>query len=98
MKIFSRNTVSLLLVLSMSIMLSACGNTATQSTTDKNISAVPSGKDSTTTTSDEVQSPSDENQNDDNILIAYFSRAGENYGVGTIEKGNTQIITEMIAN
>lgn len=31
------------------------------------------------------------------ILIAYFSRAGENYSVGTINKGNTEIIAEMIA-
>lgn len=30
------------------------------------------------------------------ILIAYFSRTGENYGVGYIEKGNTAIIAEMI--
>jgi flavodoxin len=31
------------------------------------------------------------------ILIAYFSRTGENYSVGTVKKGNTQIIAEMIA-
>lgn len=32
-----------------------------------------------------------------NILIAYFSRTGENYSVGYIEKGNTEIVAEMIA-
>ena len=31
------------------------------------------------------------------ILIAYFSRADENYQVGYIEKGNTQVIAEAIA-
>ena len=31
------------------------------------------------------------------VLIAYFSRADENYNVGYIEKGNTEIIAEMIA-
>ena len=31
------------------------------------------------------------------ILVAYFSRAGENYNVGIIEKGNTHIIADMIA-
>lgn len=31
-------------------------------------------------------------------LVAYFSRAGENYGVGVIEKGNTEVIAEMIAS
>ncbi len=31
------------------------------------------------------------------VLVAYFSLAGEQYEVGEIEKGNTQIIAEMIA-
>ena len=31
------------------------------------------------------------------ILVAYFSRAGENYSVGVIDKGNTAIVAEMIA-
>lgn len=30
-------------------------------------------------------------------LVAFFSRAGENYAVGHIEKGNTHIVAEMIA-
>lgn len=36
--------------------------------------------------------------NGTNILVAYFSRADENYNVGTIDVGNTQIIAEYIAN
>lgn len=31
------------------------------------------------------------------ILVAYFSQAGEQYNVGVVEKGNTQIVAEMIA-
>ena len=31
------------------------------------------------------------------VLVAFFSRAGENYAVGHIEKGNTHIVAEMIA-
>lgn len=31
------------------------------------------------------------------VLVAFFSRTGENYAVGNIEKGNTHIIAEMIA-
>ena len=44
-------------------------------------------------------SPSDNDpvQSDGKILIAYFSRADENYSVGYIEKGNTEIIAEIIA-
>ena len=30
-------------------------------------------------------------------LVVYFSQTGEQYGVGTITKGNTEIIAEMIA-
>ena len=30
-------------------------------------------------------------------LVVYFSRADENYNVGVIEKGNTRILAEMIA-
>lgn len=31
------------------------------------------------------------------ILVAFFSRPGENYAVGHIEQGNTHIVAEMIA-
>jgi len=34
---------------------------------------------------------------DKKVLVAYFSRADENYNVGNITKGNTEIIAEMIA-
>ena len=32
------------------------------------------------------------------ILVAFFSRIGENYAVGHIEQGNTHIVAEMIAS
>ncbi|MDD2647705.1 MAG: flavodoxin [Eubacteriales bacterium] len=32
-----------------------------------------------------------------NVLVAFFSRTGENYGVGVIKKGNTHIIADIIA-
>lgn len=38
-----------------------------------------------------------ENMENKKILVAYFSRTGENYGVGNISKGNTRIIADMIA-
>lgn len=30
-------------------------------------------------------------------LVVYFSRSGEQYDVGTVEKGNTQLLAEEIA-
>jgi len=32
------------------------------------------------------------------VLVAYFSRTGNEYGVGNIAKGNTQIVAEIIAS
>ncbi len=32
------------------------------------------------------------------ILVAFFSRTGENYAVGRIEQGNTHIVAELIAS
>lgn len=34
---------------------------------------------------------------DKKVLVAFFSHTGENYNVGYIEKGNTHIVAEMIA-
>lgn len=33
---------------------------------------------------------------EENVLVAYFSRAGENYNVGYVERGNTDILAEMV--
>ena len=37
------------------------------------------------------------NQTGNKSLIVYFSRAGEQYNVGVIDKGNTAIVAEVIA-
>ena len=37
-----------------------------------------------------------ENYNDKKSIVIYFSRADENYSVGYIEKGNTEVIAEYI--
>ena len=42
-----------------------------------------------------VVSAQDENSSD--ILVVYFSRTGEQYTVGVIDKGNTSIVADMIA-
>ena len=34
--------------------------------------------------------------NGSNVLVVYFSRTGEQYSVGVIEKGNTEIVADMI--
>ena len=37
-------------------------------------------------------------ENGNRILVLYFSRTGEQYTVGVIDKGNTAIVAEMIAD
>lgn len=101
---------SLLLVLSMCLVLAACENSEsikTARTTGKTVSQ--EGNSAITeesNTLDEVQKTKESNsaqQTDDvdtddrKILVAYFSRTGENYSVGNIEKGNTHIVADMIA-
>ncbi len=41
--------------------------------------------------------PTDKPLNNAKSLVLYFSRAGENYNVGVVEKGSTQLVAEMIA-
>ena len=43
------------------------------------------------------QSQPEEKTSGSRILVIYFSRTGEQYSVGVIEKGNTAIVAEMIA-
>ena len=70
----------------MIIFVTACGNSA-QKVEQENNSAQ-----SATKTDDTTKSTAGKK-----ILVVYFSRTGENYEVGNISRGNTQIVAEMIA-
>ncbi|MDD3115643.1 MAG: flavodoxin [Anaerovibrio sp.] len=81
--------LSLLFCLCMIFPLAACGNSSAG--TDSKAGNV---KKSSGTSE---QSSGVEASDDTKILIAVFSRADENYSVGTVEKGSTRILAEMIA-
>lgn len=49
-------------------------------------------------TASETQSAAASSAAKGHILVAYFSQAGEQYDVGVVEKGNTQIVAELIAD
>ncbi len=51
---------------------------------------------STTVETETEESTDDEPLAESGILVVYFSRTGEQYTVGEIEKGNTAIVAEMI--
>ena len=74
----------LILAVTMMLTLAACGNSAP---------AESASEDETqTSNSTNVQT-----EGNSHMLVAYFSLAGEQYGVGVIEEGNTSIIAHMIA-
>lgn len=51
----------------------------------------------TTEQSPEQADVSEQTEGGSTMLVAYFSLAGEQYGVGVVEEGNTSIIAHMIA-
>ncbi|HKM28672.1 MAG TPA: flavodoxin [Anaerovoracaceae bacterium] len=81
-----------LLLAIMALSLAACsGNEAgTQEDQTGDTGATTADADSST-------QKGDNEMNSSKILVTYFSRTGENYGVGVIKKGNTHIIADMIA-
>lgn len=87
----------------MGVCISACG--AQQST---QTSTAPSAAESTSSFSQATGTPKESSAESSapsestsagksHILVANFSQAGEQYNVGVVEKGNTQIVAEMIA-
>jgi len=87
--------IRLLLPLLLLLSLAACGSrtVASLETTDAVSTATPETEAEPT-----AQAPADEpaSTTDSKALVAYFSRAGENYSVGVVEQGSTEIIAEMI--
>lgn len=79
-----KKILSAMLAALMLFALAACGTT--------NDPATSSGSQGTT----ERTSNSDMTS-ETKVLVVYFSRTGEQYNVGTIDKGNTAIVAEMIA-
>lgn len=80
------------------LTLTACGSTTEKKASTTETSTANKKENETAEgTGKETQGTEQESTMDSRILIAYFSRAGENYKVGYIEKGNTRIIAEMIA-
>lgn len=94
---------ALILAAVMMLALVACGTSApaesasegdSETTNSTNVQTEPS------TPADDTEpdsSQAEQTEGGSNMLVAYFSLAGEQYGVGVIEEGNTSIIAHMIA-
>ena len=60
--------------------------------------AEPASSDASSgSTQDNTEPATDDTTTGSKVLVVYFSRTGEQYGVGVIEKGNTEIVAEMVA-
>lgn len=80
------------LMLSMLMILSlvACGNSFPAKTAPADDTNSGNSQVNDTTQNEQTEG-------DGKMLVAYFSLAGEQYGVGVVEEGNTAIIAQMIA-
>ena len=83
---FSLITAALLV-----IALAGCGKSSTDNSKEEEIAVL-----SENTQAETSESTQTENSGSD-ILVVYFSRTGEQYGVGVIDEGNTAIVARMIA-
>ena len=97
-----KKLMAILMFFSIIFALTACvENAAPESPADSPPSTAaptqpPETKPPSTESTPEMLEP-DEEADITNILVAYFSRTGENYNVGVVEKGNTAIVAEIIA-
>ena len=105
-----KKILSLVIIGIMAFLLTACGSRAEDNSTRQEASdrqelseketdpVVTQGAESSDRTEkEEMDTDSDNKAEGTSILVAYFSLAGEQYGVGVIEEGNTAIIAKMIA-
>ena len=80
--------------------LAACGTTnepatsgSTQSTPESTAAKNETSNSNAASETEQTTEPGAETK----ILVVYFSRTGEQYSVGNIDKGNTAIVAEMVA-
>ena len=100
---------ALILAATMMLALAACGNSAPAEFIKKDEAVPPSSSnvqpepsapaDDTAPYGSQAEdaAQTEQTKGDSHMLVAYFSLAGEQYGVGVIEEGNTSIIAHMIA-
>ncbi len=106
-----KKLMGIVLSLMLVFMVAGCGNTAGSSTGSQenstenneqttieantsNTSEVPGSEQ--TSNMEDAENPTEADSGSD-ILVVCFSRTGEQYNVGVIDRGNTAIVAEIIA-
>ena len=100
-----KRIIALLTVIALVLAFAGCSaNTKNDSTeaatTAKTVTATDAKESATegsnTDATAENNAPATETGTGSKSIVVYFSRTGEQYGVGVIEKGNTAIVADMI--
>ena len=100
--------IGIVMSIMLVFMITGCGNTAESSTSTQENSTENNEQTTiesdTSDTSEELDSDQASNaenptetDSESDLLVVYFSRTGEQYNVGVIDKGNTAIVAEIIA-
>ena len=107
-----KKLLEVVLFLVLAFIIAGCGNSAenvtssqennTQNNEQSNIETDASApREEQDSEQEEITTDSTEESTEVNsgadVLVVYFSRTGEQYSVGVIDKGNTAIVAEMIA-
>ena len=85
---YIKRLIALLTVIALILVCAGCSASSNKSNND-----TASKADATTADTATADSASASGK----AIVVYFSRTGEQYGVGVIEKGNTAIVADMIA-
>ena len=93
----------LILVAALMFVMTACGSSAGDKVSTQDNGGNTETKQEASDTEDKTASESettevadDDSSGGSNVLVVYFSRTGEQYRVGVIDKGNTAIVADMI--
>lgn len=95
-----KRVILLLLILAITLSMTGCGSNTTAQATPAPTSE-PTTPEAEISPDNETQNSISEEvaQNDESsvkMLVVYFSRTGEQYNVGVIDKGNTAIVADAI--
>ena len=97
-----KRIAAILLAVILATVLAGCGNAqapaAGGSADTRPTDAAASQPGNAVSVADESDTANDDAASSGSkVLVVYFSRTGEQYNVGVIDKGNTAIVAEMIA-
>ena len=99
MKIIKK-TLTLLLTIPFALFAGCAGSAAVKEssvTTGSSVAITEKNETTGTQTPAAQDTETQSEKSGSNILVLYFSRTGEQYTVGVIDKGNTAVAAEMIA-